>query len=161
MTRQDVPSIDAAIRDLEELLRREQDNVRQIGQSMEKILEALERIKLSVGLASKAKRGNVGPLRYVGMTVIEGIEAFLESAGEPQTREAIVEDMIDGGAVLARMRPELEVHKSIDYWLLSEDEKRKKYRKRKIKILPPRLRELPDGRIARTTWPRSKYAATA
>ncbi|HLW53379.1 MAG TPA: hypothetical protein VKW06_11090 [Candidatus Angelobacter sp.] len=157
----DVPSIDSAIRDLEELLRREQDNVKQVGQSMEKILEALERIKLSVGLASKAKRGNAGPLRYVGMTVIEAIETFLDTMGEPQSREAIVEDMIDGGAVLARMRPELEVHKSIDYWLLSEDEKRKKYRKRKIKILPPRLREHQDLTIGRASWPRQKHAAAS
>jgi hypothetical protein len=157
MSRQESPSIDSAIRDIEELLRRERDNAQQVSQAMDKILDGLERVKLAVGIPSRAKRGNSGPLRYVGMTVIEAIETYLDSVGEPQTREEIVADMLDGGAVLARQRPELEVNKSIDYWLLTEDEKRKKYRKRKIKIVPPRLRELPDGKLARIAWPRQKH----
>lgn len=156
MSRQDAPTIDQAVRDLEELLRREHENAQQVAQAMEKMIDGLERIKLAAGMPSRARRGDAGPLRYVGLTVIEAIEAYLDSVGEPQTREQIIDDMLDGGAVLARMRPELEVNKSIDYWLLTEDEKRKKYRKRKIKIVPPRLRELPDGRLARTTWPRHK-----
>jgi hypothetical protein len=157
MSRQDAPSIDAAVRELEELLRRERENAQQVAQAMDKILDGLERIKLAAGMPSRARRGDKGPLRYVGMTVIEAIETYLEEVGEPQTREQIVDDMIDGGAVLARQRPELEVNKSIDYWLLSEDEKRKKYRKRKIKIVPPRLREYPDERLGRTSWPRQKH----
>lgn len=152
--------VDSAIRDVEELVRRERDNAHQLAGAMEKILEALERIKLAVGIPSRARRGeNTGPLRYVGMTVIEAIETYLDSVGEPQTRDEIVADMLDGGAVLARMRPELEVNKSVDYWLLSEDEKRKKYRKRKIKIVPPRLREYPDLKIGRASWPRQKHAS--
>lgn len=161
MSRQESPSIDSAIRDVEELLRRERDNAMQVSQAMDKILDGLERIKLAVGIPSRARRGAAGPLRYVGMTVIEAIETYLDSAGEPQTREEIIADMLDGGAVLARQRPELEVNKSIDYWLLSEDEKRKKYRKRKIKILPPRLKEFPDGKLGRINWPRQKHAVGA
>ena len=157
MSRQDAPSIDAAVRELEELLRRERENAQQVAQAMDKILDGLERIKLAAGMPSRARRGDKGPLRYVAMTVIEAIETYLEEVGEPQTREQIVDDMIDGGAVLARQRPELEVNKSIDYWLLSEDEKRKKYRKRKIKIVPPRLREYPDEKLGRVSWPRQKH----
>jgi hypothetical protein len=157
MSRQDAPSIDAAVRELEELLRRERENAQQVAQAMDKILDGLERIKLAAGMPSRARRGDKGPLRYVGMTVIEAIETYLDEVGEPQTRDQIVDDMIDGGAVLARQRPELEVNKSIDYWLLSEDEKRKKYRKRKIKIVPPRLREYPDEKLGRVSWPRQKH----
>jgi len=157
MSRQDAPSIDAAVRELEELLRRERENAQQVAQAMDKILDGLERIKLAAGMPSRSRRGDKGPLRYVGMTVIEAIETYLDEVGEPQTREQIVDDMIDGGAVLARQRPELEVNKSIDYWLLSEDEKRKKYRKRKIKIVPPRLREYSDEKLGRTSWPRQKH----
>ena len=64
--------------------------------------------------------------------------------GGPQTREQICAEMRDGGAVVATARPEVEVNKSIDYWLLTESEKRHKYRKRKIKIVPPRLRRVGD-----------------
>lgn len=156
MSRQEAPTIDQAVRDLEELLRRERENAQQVAQAMDKIVDGLERIKLAAGMPSRARRGDAGPLRYVGMTVIEAIETYLESVGEPQTREQIIDDMLDGGAVLARQRPELEVNKSIDYWLLSEAEKRRKYRKRKIKIVPPRLRELSDGKLARISWPRQK-----
>ena len=156
MSRQEAPTIDQAVRDLEELLRRERENAQQVAQAMDKIVDGLERIKLAAGMPSRARRGDAGPLRYVGMTVIEAIETYLESVGEPQTREQIIDDMLDGGAVLARQRPELEVNKSIDYWLLTEAEKRRKYRKRKIKIVPPRLRELSDGKLARISWPRQK-----
>ena len=153
------PSMEAAVRDMEELLRRERDNAQQVAQAMDKVLDGLERIKLAAGMPTKARRGNSGPLRYVGMTVIEAIETYLDSVGEPQTRDEIIDDMLDGGAVIARQRPELEVNKSIDYWLLSEDEKRKKYRKRKIKIVPPRLKEFPDGKLGRANWPRHKQRA--
>ena len=76
--------------------------------------------------------------------MIDAIETFLKKAGAPQTREQICTEMRDGGAVMATARPAVEVNKSIDYWLLTEAEKRYKYRKRKIKIMPPRLRRVGD-----------------
>lgn len=133
-------SINSEIRELEELVHRQREQAEYLVESMNGILDAIERIKQSAGLPSKGRRGgDTSPFRYLGLTMIEAIESYLQKAGG-QTRERIIEEMMDGGAVEARQRPEVEVNKSIDYWLLSENEKRHKYRKRKIKIVPPRLK---------------------
>lgn len=140
--------IETTVRELEELVYRQREQAQFVFESMNGLLEAIERVKHEAGIASRVRRGeDTSPFRYLGMTMIEAIEIYLEKAG-PQTREDIVKEMMDGGAVEARQRPEVEVNKSIDYWLLTENEKRQKYKKRKIKIVPPRLRELDDRKIA-------------
>lgn len=146
-----LPSIDAAIRETEELVRRERDKAHQFLETMDKFLDDLERVKLSTGRPSEPRRRETGPFRYLGMTMIDAIEIFLDKVGTPQTRDEIILEMKDGGAVLAQQRPEVEVNKSIDYWLLTETEKRHKYRKRKIKIVPPRLKRYGD-KIGRIGW---------
>lgn len=145
------PNIDGSIRETEEFVRRERDKAHKFVQEMDKFLDGLERVKLSTGGTSERRRSDSGPFRYLGVPMIEAIETFLEKAGSPQTREQIIAEMKDGGAVLAQKRPEVEVNKSIDYWLLSEAEKRHKYKKRKIKIVPPRLKKVGDriGRVDR------------
>jgi hypothetical protein len=146
-----LPKFGGAIRDTEEFVRRERDKAQKFVEAMDKLLDELERVNLSTTL--EAGRRDSGPFRYLGLPMIEAIEIFLEKAGTPQTREQIIAEMKDGGAVLAQQRPEVEVHKSIDYWLLSESEKRHKYRKRKIKIVPPKLRKVGD-KIGRMAWPK-------
>jgi hypothetical protein len=149
MTKQDgaepggVPSFGGAIREAEEFARREREKARKFVEAMDKLLDELERAKLSTGPPEGGRRDS-GPFRYLGLPMIEAIETFLKKAGAPQTREQICAEMRDGGAVVATARPEVEVNKSIDYWLLTESEKRYKYRKRKIKIVPPRLRQAGD-----------------
>ncbi len=148
------PSFDTPIREMEELVRRERDKALKFVQAMDRLLDDLEKVKLSTG-AAEPRRRESGPFRYLGLTMIEAIEIFLEKVGVPQTREQIIAEMRDGGAVLAQQRPEVEVHKSIDYWLLSESEKRHKYKKRKIKIVPPRLKRFGE-KIGRASWPPGK-----
>lgn len=137
-----VPSFGGAIRETEEFARREREKAQKFVQAMDKLLDDLERVKLSTGPVGG--RRDSGPFRYLGLPMIEAIELFLKRAGSPQTREQIIAEMRDGGAVVATARPEVEVNKSIDYWLLTESEKRYKYRKRKIRIVPPRLRRVGD-----------------
>jgi hypothetical protein len=149
------PNFDGAIQEMEEVARRERDKAQKFVQAMDKLLDELERVKLSEGGPLEPRRRESGPFRYLGMPMIEAIETFLEKAGVPQTREQIIAEMKDGGAVLAQQRPEVEVNKSIDYWLLTEAEKRRKYKKRKIKIVPPRLRQFGD-RVGRVGWPQEK-----
>jgi hypothetical protein len=149
------PNFDGVVREMEEVARRERDKAQKFVQAMDKLLDELERVKLSAGGPSEPRRRESGPFRYLGLPMIEAIETFLEKAGTPQTREQIIAEMKDGGAVLAQQRPEVEVNKSIDYWLLSEAEKRKKYKKRKIKIVPPRLKRFGD-KIGRVDWPQEK-----
>jgi hypothetical protein len=145
-----VPSIDAAIRNTEAHARRERDKAHKFVQALDKFLDDLDRVKLSKGRPVEPRQRDSGPFRYLGVTMIEAIETFLKKAGSPQTREQIIAEMRDGGAVLAQKRPEVEVNKSIDYWLLTEAEKRQKYKKRRIKIVPPRLKMVGEkiGRIA-------------
>ncbi|HMF90999.1 MAG TPA: hypothetical protein VKL40_10160 [Candidatus Angelobacter sp.] len=138
-----LPSFDGAIRETEEFARRERDKAVKFVEALDKLLDDLERAKLSTRPPEGGRRDS-GPFRYLGMPMIEAIEIFLKKAGTPQTREQICAEMRDGGAVVATARPEVEVNKSIDYWLLTESEKRHKYRKRKIKIVPPRLRRVGD-----------------
>ncbi|SRR5260370_23131734 len=138
-----VPSFSGAIREAEEFARRERDKARKFVEAMDKLLDELERAKLSTSPPEGGRRDS-GPFRYLGLPMIEAIEIFLKKVGAPQTREQICAEMRDGGAVVATVRPEVEVNKSIDYWLLTESEKRHKYRKRKIKIVPPRLRRVGD-----------------
>jgi hypothetical protein len=147
-----VPSIDAAIRKTEAHARRERDKAYRFVQAMDKFLDDLDRVKLSQGRPVEPRQRDSGPFRYLGMTMIEAIETFLKKAGSPQSREQIIAEMRDGGAVLAQKRPEVEVNKSIDYWLLTEAEKRHKYKKRKIKIVPPRLKMVGEriGRLPST-----------
>jgi hypothetical protein len=137
------PSFSGSIRETEEFARREREKAQKFVEAMDKLLDELERIKLSAGPVEGGRRDS-GPFRYLGMPMIEAIEVFLKKAGTPQTREQIYEEMRDGGAVVATARPEVEVNKSIDYWLLTEAEKRYKYRKRKIKIVPPKLKRVGD-----------------
>lgn len=149
MTKQDsaeasgVPSFSGTLREAEEFARRERGKASKFVEAMDKLLDELERLKLSAGQPAAGRRDS-GPFRYLGMPMIEAIEIFLKKAGDPQTREQICAEMRDGGAVVANVRPDVEVNKSIDYWLLTEAEKRYKYRKRKIKIVPPRLRRMGD-----------------
>ncbi|HEY6308690.1 MAG TPA: hypothetical protein VI488_19790 [Candidatus Angelobacter sp.] len=150
-----VPTIDAAIRESEDRVRRERDKAQRFVQAMDKYLDDLDRVKVSAGRPLEPRRRDSGPFRYLGMTMIEAIETFLDKAGSPQTREQIMDEMRDGGAVLAQKRPEVEVNKSIDYWLLSEAEKRHKYKKRKIKIVPPRLKRFGE-KVGRVGWPQDK-----
>jgi hypothetical protein len=150
-----LPTIDATIRETEDRVRRERDKAQKFVQTMDKFLDELDRVKVSAGRPLEPRRRDSGPFRYLGMTMIEAIETFLEKAGSPQTRDQIMDEMRDGGAVLAQKRPEVEVNKSIDYWLLSEAEKRHKYRKRKIKIVPPRLKMVGE-KIARVNRPQEK-----
>ena len=138
-----VPSFGGTIREAEEFARRERERAQKFVESMDKLLDDLERAKLSTSPPEGGRR-DTGPFRYLGLPMIEAIETFLKKAGTPQTREQICAEMRDGGAVVATVRPEVEVNKSIDYWLLTESEKRHKYRKRKIKIVPPRLRRVGD-----------------
>jgi hypothetical protein len=145
------PNFDGVIQEMEEVARRERDKAQKFVQAMDKLLDELERAKLSAGGPAEPRRRDSGPFRYLGLPMIEAIEIFLEKAGTPQTREQIIAEMKDGGAVLAQQRPEVEVNKSIDYWLLSEAEKRQKYKKRKIKIVPPRLKRFGD-KIGRVGW---------
>jgi len=147
-----VPSIDAAVRKTEAHARRERDKAYRFVQAMDKFLDDLDRVKLSQGRPVEPRQRDSGPFRYLGMTMIEAIETFLKKAGSPQSREQIIAEMRDGGAVLAQKRPEVEVNKSIDYWLLTEAEKRHKYKKRKIKIVPPRLKMVGEriGRLPST-----------
>ncbi len=139
-----MPSSDAAIQETEDLLRRERTKAQKLLQAIDEALDGLERVKLTKGRTLESSRRDTGPFRYVGVTMIDAIETFLKKVGTPQTREQIMAEMNDGGAVLAQKRPEVEVNKSIDYWLLTEAEKRYKYRKRKIKIVPPRLKQFGD-----------------
>lgn len=150
-----VPSIDAAIRETEELLRRERTKAQKFIQTIDKALDDLERVIVSTGRSMETSRRDTGPFRYLGVTMIDAIETFLKKVGTPQTREQIMVEMKDGGAVLAQKRPEVEVNKSIDYWLLTEAEKRHKYRKRKIKIVPPRLKRFGD-KVGLIGWPAEK-----
>jgi hypothetical protein len=149
MTKQDsaelsgVPSFSGTIREAEEFARRERDRAQKFVEAMDKLLDELERVKVSAGHPEAGRRDS-GPFRYLGLPLIDAIEIFLKRAGAPQTRDEICTEMRDGGAVMATARPEVEVNKSIDYWLLTESEKRYKYRKRKIKIMPPRLRRVGD-----------------
>jgi hypothetical protein len=143
-----VPSIDAAIRETEARVRRERDKAQSFVESLDKFLDELDRVKLAQGQPVEPRRRDSGPFRYLGLTMIDAIEIFLKKVGSPQTREQIMAEMRDGGAVLAQKRPEVEVNKSIDYWLLTEAEKRQKYKKRKIKIVPPRLKMVGE-KIAR------------
>jgi hypothetical protein len=143
-----VPSIDAAIRQTEARVRRERDKAQNFVESLNKFLDELDRVKLAEGQPVEPRRRDSGPFRYLGLTMIDAIEIFLKKVGSPQTREQIMAEMRDGGAVLAQKRPEVEVNKSIDYWLLTEAEKRQKYKKRKIKIVPPRLKMVGE-KIAR------------
>ncbi len=145
------PSVDAAIQEMEEVLRRERTKAQKLLQALDDALDNLERVKLTKGRPLEPSRRESGPFRYVGVTMIDAIETFLERVGKPQTREAIMVEMRDGGAVLAQKRPEVEVNKSIDYWLLTEAEKRQKYRKRRIKIVPPRLKQFGD-KIGLVSW---------
>ena len=149
------PSIDPAILETEELLRRERHKAQKFIQAIDKSLDDLEQVKVSKGRALQTQRRDSGPFRYVGIPMIEAIETFLEKVDKPQTREQIIAEMNDGGAVLAQKRPEVEVHKSIDYWLLSESAKRNKYKKRKIKIVPPRLKNFGE-KIGLASWPAHK-----
>jgi hypothetical protein len=148
-------SIDSDIRGTEESVRLAREKAQKFVEAMDKFLDELERIKLAKNLPSEPRHSESGPFRYLRVPLIEAIESFLEKAGGPQTREQIVAEMKDGGAVLAQVRPEVEVNKSIDYWLLTEAEKKRKYRKRKIKIVPPRLRRSGD-KIGRIGWKREK-----
>ena len=149
MARQDeaeasgVPSFGGTIRETEEFARREREKALKFVEAMDKLLDELERAKLSTRSREGGRRDS-GPFRYLGLPMIEAIEIYLKKAGTPQTREQICAEMRDGGAVVATARPDVEVNKSIDYWLLTESEKRSKYRKRKIKIVPPRLRRVDD-----------------
>ena len=143
--------IDSDIRETEESVRRARDKALRFVAAMDEFLDELDRIKLSEGLGAEPRHSESGPFRYIRVPMIEAIETFLDKAGEPQTREQIMAEMRDGGAVLAQARPEVEVNKSIDYWLLTEAEKKKKYRKRKIKIVPPRLKKFGD-KIGRIGW---------
>lgn len=138
-----VPSFGGSIRETEEFVRREREKARKFVEAMDKLLDELERVKLSTGHPEAGRRDS-GPFRYLGLPMIDAIEIYLKKAGAPQTREQICQEMKDGGAVVATARPEVEVNKSIDYWLLTESEKRYKYRKRRIKIVPPRLRRVGD-----------------
>src|SRR5512136_1839572 len=122
------PSIDAAIQETEDALRRQRAKAQKLLQAIDEALDGLERVKLTKGRPLEPSRRESGPFRYLGVTMIDAIETFLERAGKPQTREEIMVEMRDGGAVLAQKRPEVEVNKSIDYWLLTEAEKRHKYR---------------------------------
>lgn len=155
MTKQDgaAATIEGAIRETEESIRLAREKAQQFIAAMDRFLDELERVKLTSEAPSAPHHSESGPLRYLRMPMIEAIESFLEKAGKPQTREQIVAEMKDGGAVLAQVRPEVEVNKSIDYWLLTEAEKKKKYRKRKIKIVPPKLRRFGD-KIGRIGWRR-------
>jgi hypothetical protein len=138
-----VAGFSGTIREAEEFARRERDRARKFVEAMDKLLDELERVKLS-NTHPDAGRRDSGPFRYLGLSMIEAIEIFLKKAGTPQTREQICAEMRDGGAVVATARPDVEVNKSVDYWLLTEAEKRYKYRKRRIKIVPPRLRRVGD-----------------
>jgi hypothetical protein len=146
-----VASIESDIRGTEESVRLAREKAQKFIEAIDKFLDELERIKVSKDVPSKPHHTESGPFRYLRMPMIEAIESFLEKADAPQTREQIITEMRDGGAVLAQARPEVEVNKSIDYWLLTEAEKRKKYRKRKIKIVPPKLKRFGD-KIGRISW---------
>ena len=151
-----VPSVDAAIQETEDLLRHERTKAQRLLEALDEALDDLERVKLTKGRPLEPSRRESGPFRYLGVTMIDAIETFLEKVGMPQSREAIMVEMRDGGAVLAQKRPEVEVNKSIDYWLLTEAEKRYKYRKRKIKIVPPRLKQFGDDKIGLISWRHEK-----
>jgi hypothetical protein len=146
-----VANIESDIRGTEESVRLAREKAQKFIEAIDKFLDELERIKVSKDIPSKPHHSESGPFRYLRMPMIEAIETFLEKAGTPQAREQIIAEMKDGGAVLAQVRPEVEVNKSIDYWLLTEAEKRKKYRKRKIKIVPPKLKRFGD-KIGRVDW---------
>jgi hypothetical protein len=151
-----VPSVDAAIQETEDLLRHERSKAQRLLQALDEALDDLERVKLTKGRPLEPSRRESGPFRYLGVTMIDAIEIFLERVATPQSREEIMVEMRDGGAVLAQKRPEVEVNKSIDYWLLTEAEKRYKYRKRKIKIVPPRLKQFGDDKIGLINWKHEK-----
>src|SRR5260370_2676406 len=150
-----IPNFDGSIQEMEEVVRRERDKAQKFVQAMDRLLDELERVKLSEGGPSEPRRRDSGPFRYLGLPMIEAIEIFLEKAGTPQTREQIIAEMKDGDAVLAQQRPDVQVNKTIDYWCLSEAEKQKKYSQRKIKIVPQRLKRFGD-KIGRVGWPREK-----
>ena len=151
-----VPSVDAAIQETEDLLRHERTKAQRLLEALDEALDDLERVKLTKGRPLEPSRRESGPFRYLGVTMIDAIEIFLERVATPQSREEIMVEMRDGGAVLAQKRPEVEVNKSIDYWLLTEAEKRYKYRKRKIKIVPPRLKQFGDDKIGLISWRHEK-----
>jgi len=151
-----VPSVDAAIQETEDLLRHERTKAQRLLEALDEALDDLERVKLTKGRPLEPSRRESGPFRYLGVTMIDAIEIFLERVATPQSREEIMVEMRDGGAVLAQKRPEVEVNKSIDYWLLTEAEKRYKYRKRKIKIVPPRLKQFGDDKIGLINWKHEK-----
>ncbi|HEY6274413.1 MAG TPA: hypothetical protein VIX19_20705 [Terriglobales bacterium] len=148
-------NIDSDIRGTEQSVRLAREKAHKFIEAMDRFLDELDRIKVTKNLPSEARHTESGPFRYLRMPMIEAIESFLEKASGPQTREQIIAEMKDGGAVLAQVRPEVEVNKSIDYWLLTEAEKKKKYRKRKIKIVSPKLKRFGD-KIGRIGWRPSK-----
>src|SRR5215467_6252766 len=119
MTKQDdagpdsVPSFSDTIREAEEFARRERDMARKFVEAMDQLLDDLERVKVSAGHPEAGRRDS-GPFRYLGLPLIDAIEIFLKKAGTPQTRERICAEMKDGGAVMATVRPDVEVNKSID-----------------------------------------------
>ncbi|HEY3768146.1 MAG TPA: hypothetical protein VGN44_05695 [Candidatus Angelobacter sp.] len=103
----------------------------------------------------------VETLPYIGWDVIDAIMHLLDESKHALPREEIISTVLARGVFLgkgvdAKGEPEVQIGKSLKYHLMTRAEKQETYKKRKIKAVDPRLREI-NGLIGRAEWPDEKF----
>ncbi|HLJ25295.1 MAG TPA: hypothetical protein VKY85_01145 [Candidatus Angelobacter sp.] len=81
--------------------------------------------------------------------IIDFVLDFLEEQGSPQSDETIIQNMISRGVNAGLWDQRQQIKKSLDYHLLSEKEKSKKWKH--VKAKPPKLMRFGDL-IGKAEW---------
>lgn len=143
-------SIEDTILQAEEQLRAQVEKAKQFIASAEPMLVRLAELRAGAGGASALQRRTLESLPYLGWQVGDAVIHFLAEKGEPQSREAIIKCVLDRGVALNKgwtdRVAEAQIHKSLDYHLMTSAEKQKRYGKR-MRAVAPKLKQFPDGRV--------------
>lgn len=152
-------TVDTALHETERLVREQRDKAAALLQSWEEMLANIQRVIAFGGApAPDNQRPTSGPSRYAGMDLIEAILLYLDRTQVPQTREALIREMLDGSAYRGKgTRPAVQVGKSLDYWLAGRNQKREIYGKKRLLLVEPKLR-LVGNLIGRAEWLDEKFA---
>ena len=144
---------------VEASLRSEINLAQQIIQSAEERLRKIA--ELRGGIPSQ-ERPTTGLFRYLNMTFIQAICLYLERTQRPWTREHLIEEVIDGGVYTgkgerAKGDAVVQANKSLNYFLMSREQKQETYGKRgHIKAVDPKLRQVREL-IGLAQWPDEKF----
>lgn len=133
MTPKQAPGMSSIVRETEQFLAEQVRKAEEFLRATRRYLDELRRIE------GPHQSGPAGmPRINPKAPAIDAILLYLDQAGKPQAKEAIVDKMVEWGVNANTSDQPRQIRKSITYHLLSEKEKSKRWKH--VKAMPAKLK---------------------